>query len=200
MAWSPGGNLKHEITYGMNVLHNMLRYQTGLLSRLRNLWYRLLGVNITGYVWMQSISIPRQWRDITIEGNAALDDGVVLLCSGTAKPGKITIRSGAYINRYTMLDAHTGIEIGRNCMIGPHCYITDANHGTRPDALVNVQPVDTAPVHIGDDVWLGAGVIILKGVTIGAGAIIGAGSVVTKDVNHDEIVAGVPATFIGKRN
>ena len=50
---------------------------------------------------------------------------------------------------------------------------------------------------IGDDVWIGAGAIVLPGVTIGEGAIIGAGAVVTKDVPAGETYVGVPARSIG---
>ena len=57
----------------------------------------------------------------------------------------------------------------------------------------------TAPVSIGNHVWIGAEAIILKGVTIGDGAVIGAGSVVTRDVESCAIVVGNPARVI-KRN
>ena len=54
------------------------------------------------------------------------------------------------------------------------------------------------PVKIGDNVWLGAGVIINPGVTIGDNSVIGSGSVVTKDIPEDSIFAGNPAKFIRK--
>ena len=171
----------------------MIHCHRGVMSRLRNLWFRLLGVEIDGYVWMRSVSIPRNWSDIKIEKDVALDDGVVLLCSGSPKHGKIVIGNGTYINRYTMIDAHSSIDIGRNCMIGPQCYITDGDHGKEPGTLVKTQPVDTAPVKIEDNVWLGAGAIVLKGVTIGAGAVVGAGSVVTKSIPSGAIAVGNPA-------
>ena len=57
----------------------------------------------------------------------------------------------------------------------------------------------TAPISIGNHVWIGAGATILKGVTIGDNAIIGAGSVVTKDVPPNTIVAGNPAHIIRQR-
>lgn len=152
-----------------------------------------------GYVWMRRISIPRQWSDVTLEKGGALDDGVVLLCSGTATPNKLIIRSGSYINRYTMIDAHQQIEIGQNCMIGPHCYITDANHGVAAGSPVNKQPMEAKPVIIEDEVWLGAGVIVLCGVRIGRGAVVGAGTVVRRDVLANAIVAGAPARQVGSR-
>lgn len=56
--------------------------------------------------------------------------------------------------------------------------------------------VDSKPVIIKDNVWIGCRVIVLKGVTIGSGAIIAAGAVVTKDVPENSIAAGVPARII----
>ena len=181
----------------MNIFHCMVHCHRGFMSRLRNAWYRLLGVEINGYVWMQSVSIPRNWSDIRIERDVALDDGVVLLCSGLSKKNsKIVISNGTYINRYTMIDAHSSIEIGQNCMIGPQCYITDSDHGKDKSVLIKKQPIETIPVKIEDNVWLGAGVIVLKGVTIGKGAIIGAGSVITKSVVAGAIITGIPARQI----
>jgi acetyltransferase-like isoleucine patch superfamily enzyme len=149
---------------------------------------------------MRKISIPRNWSDVTIEGSASVDDGVVLLCSGSAKKDKLIIRRGTYVNRYTMFDACDRIEVGCHCMIGPHCYITDHDHGHQTGSLVSKQPLVSAPVRIGDDVWIGAGAIILKGVNIGDGALIGAGAVVTSDVPASAKFVGVPARQIGKRN
>jgi len=183
----------------MNPLHLNVRLINGTSSRARNMWFGALGVRLTGYVWMHRVSIPRNWSDILIEKGVSLDDGVVLLCSGQAKAGKIVIREGTYLNRQTMLDAHERIEIGRNCMIGPNCYLTDANHGMKAGPPVSQQPMESKPVILEEGVWLGAGVIVLKGVTIGHNAVVGAGAVVTKDVKARTIVAGVPAQEIGSR-
>ena len=55
-------------------------------------------------------------------------------------------------------------------------------------------------VIIGDDVWIGAGSIILSGVTIGKGSVIAAGSVVTKNISKNSVVGGIPAKLIKKRS
>ena len=184
----------------MNVLPSLIRFAEAFNSRRRNLWFALLGVQLHGYVWMRRISIPRQWSDIRIEKDVSLDDGVVLLCSGPPQQNKIRIDQGTYLNRYTMIDAHFAISIGRNCMIGPYCYITDANHGRATGVPVKEQKMEPQPVVIEDDVWLGAGVVVLPGVRLGRGCVIGAGAVVTHDVPADAVFAGVPAARIGSRS
>ena len=165
----------------------------GLASRGRNVFYRLLGVRIAGYAWLRRISVPRQWEDITIEEGAALDDGVVLLCSGERCQSKICIGAGSYINRHTIIDASLEIQIGRKCLIGPFCYLTDHDHGQKLGEAMASQPLKSARVRIGNNVWLGAGVIILKGVTIGDDSVVGAGAVVTRDLPVASRAMGVPA-------
>jgi acetyltransferase-like isoleucine patch superfamily enzyme len=183
----------------MKPFSSLIRLAEALNSRRRNLWFALLGVHFGGYVWMRRVSIPRNWSDVMLAQHVSLDDGVVLLCSGAPKEDKISIGEGTYLNRHTMLDAHLEISIGRNCMIGPFCYLTDANHGRVAGTLVKEQKMEAMPVVIEDDVWLGAGVVVLPGVRLGRGCVIGAGAVVTHDVPAEAIVAGVPAAPIGKR-
>ena len=184
----------------MTLLSSAIRFAEAFNSRRRNLWFALLGVQLRGYVWMRRISIPRQWSDISLYKDVSLDDGVVLLCSGPPNENKITIGQGTYLNRFTMLDAHSQISIGRNCMIGPYCYITDANHGRAPGVLVKEQAMEHRAVVIEDDVWLGARVVVLPGVRLGRGCVIGAGAVVTRDVPAGAVFAGVPAVSIGHRS
>jgi acetyltransferase-like isoleucine patch superfamily enzyme len=147
---------------------------------------------------MRRISIPRQWSDIAIEGGASLDEGVVLLASGVPSAAKLTIREGTYVNRFTIFDAHRKIDVGRRCLIGPFCYVTDSDHLAGLCASTGAPSMRTLPVVIEDDVWLGAGVTVLKGVTIGRGAVVGAGAVVTKDVAAGARVVGVPARVIAQ--
>jgi acetyltransferase-like isoleucine patch superfamily enzyme len=175
------------------ILYFLYRVYLGLASRVRNICYRSLGVNIEGYIRLERISIPRKWSEVTLEAGGGLDAGVVILCSGPTKRDKIRIGSGTYVNRGTIFDAHNDLRIGRNVMIGPNCYFTDANHGTMPGSSVKSQPMKVSSLIIEDEAWIGAHVTVLPGVRIGKGAVIGAGAVVTRDVPAGAFALGVPA-------
>jgi acetyltransferase-like isoleucine patch superfamily enzyme len=179
----------------------MHRIIEGFCSRWRNFYYHQRGVKLQGYVWMRRIEIPRHFSDIVLETDAALERNVVLLCSGDSLDHpKIQIGSGTYINRNTFIDASLSVTIGRQCAIGPNCYITDHDHACEANVPPLEQPLISEATCIGDRVWLGANVTVLKGVTIGNGAVIGAGSVVTKDIPAEAIAVGVPAKVLRQKN
>lgn len=93
------------------------------------------------------------------------------------------------------------IEIGKGVQIAPNCAFFSYDHGIVPGTLISRQPLQTkGPILVGDDAWLGVGVIVLSGVRIGKGAVVGAGSVVTRDVMDGAIVAGVPARVVKMRD
>ena len=96
--------------------------------------------------------------------------------------------------------AETRVLIGNRVIVGANSIITDTDfHPLDPQARRR-NPLDgaSAPVSIGDDVFIGMGCLILKGVTVGAGSVIGAGSVVTGDIPPSIIAGGNPATVIRK--
>ena len=95
----------------------------------------------------------------------------------------------------TMLDL-AAIRIGKNCLIGPDVGIYTAAHRLEPKG--RILDVYGLPITIGNDVWIGGHSTILPGVTIGDEAVIAAGAVVTKDVEPNSIVGGVPAKLIKK--
>lgn len=99
--------------------------------------------------------------------------------------------------------ARNQIVIGNNVLIGSGCIITDSdahplNWKDRKEEVS--KNIKSAPVIIGDDVFIGARSIILKGVEIGDKAVVGAGSVVTKNVPANTIVAGNPAVVVKELN
>jgi len=104
------------------------------------------------------------------------------------------------VNSGAILDGRGGITIGDDVMIGPHTAIYSSKHNfTQPGRPMTSLDHIMAPVIIKDDVWIGAHVCIPGGITIGHGAVVAAGAVVTKDVDDNTIVSGVPAQVIGKR-
>ena len=188
------------VTVRDELINRFIRYPGAIASRLRIVRLRLLGVNIGRKCWIRRIHVPRNPWDIVISDGVALDDYVVLLTTGVrGNAPRLVIEGGTYVNRFTMFDASDSIVVGRNCLIGPFCYITDHDHGINPFSSIGAQPLVGSPVRIGNGVWIGAGAIILKGVTIGNDAVIGAGAVVTRNVNTAEKVVGLPARKIGSR-
>jgi acetyltransferase-like isoleucine patch superfamily enzyme len=182
------------------LINALLRAPSSISSRIRIFWLRALGAKIGKQCWLKDIWVPRNPWDIVLDDSVALDRHVTLVTSGApTEVPRIHIGSGTYVNRFTIFDAHESIRVGKHCMIGPSCFITDADHGFAAGKLVIHQPIVKAPVTIGDDVWIGAGVTVLKGVTIGDGAIVGAGAVVTRNVPANAIVAGVPAKVMSHR-
>lgn len=113
---------------------------------------------------------------------------------------QVIIGDRVVINRGTKIFAsyffkNIYITIGNRVAIGPDVTILAAGHDHRYRNL----PDTAAPVSIDDDVWIGGRSTIIHGVHIGKGAIVAAGSVVTRDVEPDTIVGGVPAKFIKRR-
>lgn len=107
----------------------------------------------------------------------------------------ITLGDHFYANAYcTILDV-AEVTIGNHVMLGPHVQIITAGHPIHPAARRAAYEYGR-PVRIGDNVWIGAGAIILPGVTIGSNTVIGAGTVVTKDVPGDVVAAGNPCKVI----
>ena len=113
----------------------------------------------------------------------------------------VTIGDNCLINHNCLIQAGKSpagyIKIGNYVHTGVNVMMMAFNHGfyTR-DIPTKEQDYLDAPIIINDDVWIGAGVIILSGVTIGECSVIGAGAVVTKNVEPFTVVAGVPARKI----
>ena len=98
----------------------------------------------------------------------------------------------------TMVD-DTHIYVGDYTMFGPNVTVATAGHPILPELREKAYQYN-APVHIGKNCWLGAGVIVLPGITIGDNVVIGAGSIVTKDLPPDVVAVGNPCRVLREIN
>ncbi|OGT05209.1 MAG: hypothetical protein A2143_09075 [Gallionellales bacterium RBG_16_57_15] len=115
---------------------------------------------------------------------------------------KISLADDVHIGPGCTFDGAGGIRIGRGTIIAPEVVIYSRTHNFDCDltALPFDDVVLTAPVHVGEFVWIGARAIILPGVTIGDGAVVGAGAVVARDIPACAVVVGNPAQIIRYRD
>lgn len=125
-----------------------------------------------------------------------VDDNVTL-------EGKIMFKEGKLlttVNRNTVIVGT--VDIGEGVLIGHNCTIISTSHNFEYGRPIREQENTNKRITIEDDVWIGAGAIILGGVHIKKGAVIGAGSVVVSDkvVGENEIWVGVPARYLRLRS
>ena len=120
---------------------------------------------------------------------------------------KLTIGDRVSINDDVHIGCACEITIGSDVLLAGKIYISDHNHGSYngkdqdgPDSRPSDRLLGTAPVRIGDRVWIGELVSILPGVTIGEGSIIGANSVVSRDIPAYTIAVGTPARPVKQFN
>ena len=125
----------------------------------------------------------------------------------TYNVGKIFFGKNCQINDYVHIAANSSIIIGDDCLIASKVFISDLNHGfysgekqSNPIDICSKRELDSNPIVIGNNVWIGESCSILPGVNIGKNVIIGANSVVTKSFQDNVIIAGNPAIIIKKWN
>lgn len=115
---------------------------------------------------------------------------------GTLRGGRIVIGDGCGISGSTLVAAEQ-ITLGKHVLLGVGCRIFDCDfHPVDASARIRGERGKSAAVVLEDDVWLAAGVTVLKGVTIGKGTVVSAASVVTRSLPAGVLAAGNPARVI----
>jgi galactoside O-acetyltransferase len=107
----------------------------------------------------------------------------------------IHVGDDVYVNFGLTVVDDGEVRVGNRVMFAPHVTITATGHPVHPELRRDGSQF-SAPVRVGDDVWIGAGAVLLAGVAVGEGSVVGAGSVVTSNVPAGVVVAGVPARII----
>lgn len=115
-------------------------------------------------------------------------------------PWSLSVGQGTIIGDNVLLDARSGLTIGRNVNFSSNVSVYTLQHDHRDPYFRCPDPtVRKMSVEIDDRVWFGSNVVVLPGVHIGEGAVCCAGCVVTKDVEPYSVVAGIPAKKVGER-
>lgn len=150
-----------------------------------------------GVFFEKDVSIMRFPKNISLGDNMVVKSGArICACNETAT---VSIGKNTTFGYHTFLFASEKITIGNDCLIAPFVYLVDSDHSIDRGQNINLQPNITAPIYVGNDVWIGTGAKILKGVTVGDGAVIAAGALVKDDVEPYSIVGGIPAKKISER-
>lgn len=160
---------------------------------------------IRKYLLIKGAKIPKnlQCREFFFRGipknleikGALIEKGAIISVGENAQ---LSIGNYFYLNSYSIIDCKYKISIGSRVMIGPHCYISDFDHDINVNLNAQHHRINKSykEVIIEDNVWIGAGVKILKGVTIGKNSVIGAGTVVTKEIPPNVVAVGNPAKIL----
>jgi len=123
------------------------------------------------------------------------------LCSyvSNARPGEgICAGARCWVGVNAVLaSGQGGLFLGNDVLIGPQAVLVTGDHDfSRQDIPATQRDYTGKPIAIGDNVWIGAGAVVLGGVSVGANAVVAAGAVVTRDVAAGAVVGGVPAKII----
>lgn len=203
---SPVAFLRYELS---TTLLSPLPGAAGLLLR-KLLYPRLFGASGTGVTWGRNVSLRHPGR-IFVGSRVGVDDNCLLDARGAgeeglrigddvlvardtliqAKTGPVSLGNRVTVGSQCQLSSVSGIHIGDDSMIGGHCYVGGGRyHFDDRERPIRTQGLfSRGPVHIEEDVWIGACAVVLDGVRIGRGAIIGAGAVVQEDVPPYTIVS-----------
>lgn len=172
----------------INKLLYLLRYLLNIKfnSRIKNNGFVTLQKNVQ--------LIVEEGGVLMFDKNVTIKENSVIYAKRNTK---IVFGRNTSTGHHTEISANNYIEIGNDVIMGAYTYITDSNHGYKnKDLLIRKQEMEIGSVKIGNNIWLGRGVMILKDSIVGDNSIVAAGSVVTKKFEDNKILGGIPAKVV----
>lgn len=182
----------------------MITFISKLLNTSKSIFAKLKIDELGNNSLIHCLIFKRNNASKIIIGNDCLINGRLVT---EVENSQIIIKNNVFIGGNTILDCLSKIHISDNVLISYECIITDHDsHSIDSEKRKNDlsrfknnqmmwHEVNSKPIHIKNNAWIGTRSIILKGVTIGEGAVVAAGSIVTKDVPDYTLVAGNPAVI-----
>ena len=158
-------------------------------------WRLTLGSN--SIPWDLSVAsgvtlIATDGASVSFGKRCSIDSKATLI----AKFGSISVGAGGHIGIGCVIVARESIQIGMNVLIAEYVTLRDQDHLFDGSGITSKSGFSTAPIVIGNNVWLGAKVTVTKGVSIGDNTVVGANSVVTRDIPSNCVAVGAPAQVI----
>lgn len=156
------------------------------------------GVQIKDYVEINGLSK----KGIILDDNASIGKNTIIRGTGNLHQLGMGLKIGKNFGcgDFCFFGCSGGITIGNDVIMGQNVRFHAQNHNFESDdILIKNQGVTSEGIVIGDNCWIGSGVVILDGVTIGNGCVIGANTLVTKNIPNNSLAVGFPAKVIRKR-
>lgn len=176
----------------------LFRIPYGLISRIRVLIFRVLGMQLGNRNRFEAGRI-RRISQIKMGNLNHFTEGWFLWPEDTYAEGhRIVLGDNNYFNRNVMIDACNSVQIGDNNMFGPDICITDSNHTFGYGINPHKAPMQKGRVKIGSYCWIGAKAVILKDVELGDYCVVAAGAVVTQSFSPGSVIGGIPARLLKK--
>lgn len=164
---------------------------------VKSVWiYVMLHIRYGTNIEMSVINSIKGKFSIELFSKSSLQIGSFMMSAGPCyikctEQAQCKIGKKVFMNHNCSITCAEEITIGDNCNIANNVVIVDHDHRLGKYGVED--GLESTPVHIGRNVWIGANAVILRGVSIGDGAIIAAGAVVNHDVPDYEIFGGIPA-------
>lgn len=138
--------------------------------------------------------ILEEGAKITFGKNVLIKNDTIIYAK---KNSSILFGDNTSTGHHTEISANNRIRIGNDVIMGAYTYITDADHRyDDPHLPIRLQPMNIGEVTVGDNVWLGRGVMVLKDSHVGSNCVVAAGSIVTKKFDDNIVIGGIPAKVI----